>query len=122
MFGAKLKELRLKKDLSLRYLGQKCGISYSFISSLEKGRFNPSRETVLALAEALNVDPNYLLPLAGYIQTESTKTELLKDIDQGVNEDELIKKYDLMNKIREIDPNEDEVRAMIALVRMMRNE
>lgn len=65
-FGKKIRELRLKKDMSLRDLGERSGLSYSFIGSLEKGRFKPSRETVYSLAEALNHPTEELLLLAGF--------------------------------------------------------
>jgi transcriptional regulator with XRE-family HTH domain len=65
-FGKKLRELRLKKDMSLRDLGELSGLSYSFIGSLEKERFKPSRETVYSLAKALNHPADELLLLAGF--------------------------------------------------------
>ncbi|WP_127531244.1 helix-turn-helix domain-containing protein [Paenibacillus kobensis] len=66
-FGLTIRRLRLTNNLSLRDLADRSGISYSFISSIEKGRFSPSRETVVALGQALNgVDLNELLMQAGY--------------------------------------------------------
>ncbi|TRY22991.1 helix-turn-helix transcriptional regulator [Brevibacillus sp. LEMMJ03] len=66
-FGRKIRELRLKNDYSLRDLEAKSGVSYSFISSIEKGRFSPSRDTVIALAKALKgSNKNELLLLAGF--------------------------------------------------------
>ncbi|WP_411503454.1 helix-turn-helix domain-containing protein [Brevibacillus centrosporus] len=66
-FGLKIKELRLKNDYSLRDLAARSGVSYSFISSIEKGRFSPSRETVVSLAEALKgANKDDLLLLAGF--------------------------------------------------------
>ncbi len=65
--GLTIRRLRLTNNLSLRDLAEKSGISYSFISSIEKGRFSPSRETVVALGQALGgADLNELLILAGY--------------------------------------------------------
>ncbi|EFM09198.1 transcriptional regulator, XRE family [Paenibacillus curdlanolyticus YK9] len=65
--GQTIRLLRLTNNLSLRDLAEKSGISYSFISSVEKGRFAPSRETTIALAEALKgADLNELLMLAGF--------------------------------------------------------
>lgn len=66
-FGQKIKDLRLKNDYSLRDLEAKSGVSYSFISSIEKGRFSPSRDTVISLAEALKgANKDELLLLAGF--------------------------------------------------------
>lgn len=65
--GKTLRLLRLTNNLSLRDLAKKSGISYSFISSIEKGRFAPSRDTIIALGQALvGADSNELLMLAGF--------------------------------------------------------
>ncbi|NHN32898.1 helix-turn-helix domain-containing protein [Paenibacillus agricola] len=66
-FGTKLKELRQLRDISLRKLGEKAGISYSILNSIENGRIQPSREIVASLAYALKVENSTeLLALAGY--------------------------------------------------------
>lgn len=74
-FGKRLKELRLKKDMSLRDLGERSRLSYSYIGSLEKERFKPSRETVYSLAEALSHPADELLLLAGFAPEASTVEE-----------------------------------------------
>lgn len=71
-FGKKIRELRLRRDMSLRDLGERSGLSYSFIGSLEKGRFKPSRETVYSLAAALNHPADELLLLAGFAPETAT--------------------------------------------------
>jgi transcriptional regulator with XRE-family HTH domain len=85
-FGRKIKRLREQTALSLRELGERSGVSYSFINSIEHNRFSPSRDTVIALADALKVaDKNELLLLAGFApeQEESlhTKAEDFLDAD-----------------------------------------
>ena len=73
-FGKKINELRLKNDMSLRDLGEKAGVSYSFINSIENGRYSPSRETVISLANALKgADKNELLLLAGFSPEREVK-------------------------------------------------
>lgn len=70
-FGKKIKRLRQQRALSLRELGERSGVSYSFINSIEHNRFSPSRETVILLADTLNsADKNDLLLLAGYAPQE----------------------------------------------------
>lgn len=54
-FGQRLRELREAKDLSLRELASKSGISAPFLSDIELGRRFPSEETLAALAAALHV-------------------------------------------------------------------
>ncbi|MCY0893073.1 MAG: helix-turn-helix domain-containing protein [Acidibacillus sp.] len=69
-FGRLLKELRLQKNMSLRDLAEKTGVSYSFIGSMEKGRYKPSRDTVIQLAKFLNCDVDDLLVSAGFAPTK----------------------------------------------------
>jgi transcriptional regulator with XRE-family HTH domain len=66
-FKNKLKELRQERELSLRKLGEKAGISYSILNAIENGRFHPSKEAVISLAYALKVEnAAELLAIAGY--------------------------------------------------------
>lgn len=51
-FAAALAEARRKHNLSQGEVGERSGIDRSFISRLERGEREPSRETVRALARA----------------------------------------------------------------------
>lgn len=59
--GTRLKELRLKKGLSLRELAKQAHMSHSFIADIEAGRSNPSLDTIEVLAKVLNISIDYLL-------------------------------------------------------------
>lgn len=91
-FGNRLRKLREQRQMTLRYLADLANLSYSFIASLEKGRYNPSRETICALATALEADKNELLILAGYLPNET--------VDQAISSsksNELSKELKLEN-------------------------
>ena len=60
-FGEKLKEIRLKKDLSQGDVARILNVHRSYISGLERGRRNPSLLTVHKVAKALGVSTNELL-------------------------------------------------------------
>lgn len=51
--GAEIKELRSLKKMSVRKLSEQCGIDFSNISKIEKGKLNPSLETVDAILKPL---------------------------------------------------------------------
>src|SRR4051794_16541181 len=53
VFGQRLRELRLARDLSQYALADLCGSHKPFISELERGVKGPSLTMVLRLAEAL---------------------------------------------------------------------
>jgi len=51
--GAKLRELRRRRDLGVRELAARSGISHSTISLIERDRMSPSVDTLSAVLEAL---------------------------------------------------------------------
>ncbi|WP_163579060.1 helix-turn-helix transcriptional regulator [Gracilibacillus saliphilus] len=65
-FGDFLRKYRKEYKCSLREMSDKTGISFSHLSKIERGEYNPSRRTVEIIAEKLNLDSNELLPLAGF--------------------------------------------------------
>ena len=60
-FGKKLREVRLKKNLSQGDIARILGVHRSYISGLERGRRNPSLLTVQKIAKALGVNVNKLI-------------------------------------------------------------
>ena len=60
-FGKRLKEARIKKDLSQGDVARILGVHRSYISGLERGRRNPSLLTVQKVAKALGVNAKELL-------------------------------------------------------------
>lgn len=76
-FGLRIRQLRKQNHFTLRELGERSGVSYSFINSIENNRFSPSRETVIALTDALNrADKDELLLLAGFAPTEEDSLDI----------------------------------------------
>lgn len=53
IFGQRLRELRLERNLTQTELAERCGSNHPFISNLERGVKVPSLTMVLRLAEAL---------------------------------------------------------------------
>jgi transcriptional regulator with XRE-family HTH domain len=55
--GNKLRELRLRRALTLRELGDLSGVAYDSINAIELGKQQPRPSTVRRLAAALGVNP-----------------------------------------------------------------
>ena len=53
IFGERLRELRIARNLTQTQLAQRCGSNRPFISNLERGVKVPSLTMILRLAEAL---------------------------------------------------------------------
>lgn len=63
IFGLKLKQLRKEKNLSLQELSEKSGVSISYLNEIEKSKKYPKADKVFRLAEALEVEYDYLVSL-----------------------------------------------------------
>jgi transcriptional regulator with XRE-family HTH domain len=56
LLGARIKELRLSKNMSQRQLGKNLGVGNSTISSIERGTRNMTVQMLERIAEALDID------------------------------------------------------------------
>jgi transcriptional regulator with XRE-family HTH domain len=54
--GQRIRSARLSAHLSLEMLGQLIGISNQALSAIERGKANPSKQTLMSLARTLNDD------------------------------------------------------------------
>jgi transcriptional regulator with XRE-family HTH domain len=60
-FGNRLKEYKGKKNCSYRVMAEETGLSSSFISDVANGSYLPSTESVIKLADFLEIDEKELL-------------------------------------------------------------
>lgn len=58
--GDRLREVRETRGMTLRELARIAGVSESLVSQIEHNRVSPSIETLLAIADALELDLEYL--------------------------------------------------------------
>lgn len=63
IFGLKLKQLRKERNLSLQELSDKSGVSVSYLNEIEKSKKYPKADKVFRLAEALEVNYDYMVSL-----------------------------------------------------------
>lgn len=64
-FGQKLKELRVSKNIGIKPLAKKLGISYTYISHLENERKTPSYEFIKKLSKYFKTNEEELKLLSG---------------------------------------------------------
>lgn len=60
-FGARIRAARIAGDYTQEELGIALGTTLGYISDLEKGKGNPTFDTIMFLANTLNIDPGSLL-------------------------------------------------------------
>jgi transcriptional regulator with XRE-family HTH domain len=54
--GTRLRALRRARGLTQEQLAERAGLSYKFLGEIERGQGNPTLETLVALAGALDLD------------------------------------------------------------------
>jgi transcriptional regulator with XRE-family HTH domain len=70
-FGKRIRRLRTERKISLRSFAKTIGISPTYLSKVERGEFPPPAEArVKAIAEALMLDSDELLALAGKVASD----------------------------------------------------
>ncbi len=63
IFGLKLKQIRLEKNLSLFGLAKLTGLSKSYLNEIEKGKKYPKRDKIIILSNKLDVPYDHLVSL-----------------------------------------------------------
>jgi transcriptional regulator with XRE-family HTH domain len=85
-FGQRLRALREDRRLTQQELGDKAGLSYKYLGSVERGSENPSLRVILKLAEALEVEPRHLFEFHHEATSPTVLRKelnrLLRDADQ----------------------------------------
>ena len=75
MIGQLIKDFRKKKNLTLRDLAMKSGVSYSQISKIERGANIPTEETLIKLKNALDINVDHID--ISYNQNDINRFEIL---------------------------------------------
>jgi len=67
--GSRIKELRHIRKLSQEMLSEKVGISSKYLSSIERGKENPTLNTLIRLSTALGVELSDMFALSHHGKT-----------------------------------------------------
>jgi transcriptional regulator with XRE-family HTH domain len=59
-FGEKIRAIRERKGLTLKEVAERAGVSESLVSQIERNRVSPAIDTLLSLADVLDLDLEYL--------------------------------------------------------------
>ena len=87
--GVNIKRLREDKDITLRVLAKKLGISASFLSQIETGKASPSLSTLKNIADGLQVTVSSLIGDEEAVNknpvVKESQRKYLKNIGKGIN-------------------------------------
>ena len=59
-FGDKIRKIRERKGITLKEVAAKISVSESLVSQIERNKVSPSVDTLIAIADVLNIDLEYL--------------------------------------------------------------
>jgi len=82
LLGKRIRELRKKKGLTQEELGEKSGISYKYLGSIERGLENPSFKHLTKIARVLGAD---LPELFRFEHLESDRAKVMKAIQTVIS-------------------------------------
>ncbi len=60
--GKRIRTLRRKRTFTQEELGEKAGLSYKFVGEIERGEVNPSLDSLVRIANSLDVKVGDLFP------------------------------------------------------------
>ncbi len=98
LFSKRLKELRKERELTQKQLGEKIGVTKVSVCCYENGTRTPTLDTLIDLANALNVELTYLLGLDHFVVAENDKSCA---INLASNEIEIIRELRMHIKLYE---------------------
>lgn len=91
MFEDTLKDLRLENKLSQKDLAEKIGLSKNIICEYEKGRSQPSIETLNKFADIFNCSIDYLCGRADFEDIQPKQRE--KNPEENADEEYILKTF-----------------------------
>ena len=88
MVGVRIRDIRAKKRITQEQLAEKMGISSKYLSSIERGKENPTLNTLIRLAEGLDVDLGEVFRDLE-MEDPAKRRELVLDMVRNAGEDQM---------------------------------
>lgn len=98
MLGARIKELRKRKNLSQNKLSEKISIESNYLSRIEVGASYPSLEVLERIADALKVEMKTLFDFAHH-DAEATTPRGIEAVLAGASREDLKLIYKLVDAV-----------------------
>ena len=86
MIGARIKEIRAKKGITQERLSERMEINPKYLSSIERGKENPTLNTLIKLSESLEVDIGEIFSFVEAEDPHRRKSQILSLLDEADSE------------------------------------
>lgn len=88
LIGARIKNIRLKKGMTQEQLSEKMGINPKYLSSIERGKENPTLNTIINLSQSLGINIDEIFTSL-QIEDPSRLKALLKSLLNEADDEQL---------------------------------
>jgi transcriptional regulator with XRE-family HTH domain len=86
IIGARIKEIRARNRINKERLAERMGINPKYLSSIERGKENPSLNTLIKLSESLEVDLGEIFSLLQIEDPAKRKSLIISLLDDADSE------------------------------------
>ena len=83
MIGSRIQKIRKQKGLTQDRLAEDINISSKYLSSIERGKENPTLNTIIQLSESLDVDLDKIFELVHLDDPEISRKRIISLIDKA---------------------------------------
>jgi len=97
LLGKRIRALRNAKAWTQEELGKHSELSYKFIGEIERGQQNPSFDTFIKIAAALNVDLPELFRFEQIATDKKTAEDRLYRIIKAMTDEDIRRLYAILN-------------------------
>ena len=113
----RLREIRLRKELTLKKVADDIGISENGLCNYELGKREPKLKTWIKLADYFNVSVSYLQGLTGFSKGKAPSDEIKPSDDLDINY--LHQRINRMLEIDNIQELQNELENVIKITHLM---
>lgn len=98
MIGARVKEIRTKRRITQDQLSERMEINPKYLSSIERGKENPTLNTLIKLSQSLEVKLDEIFSFVEISDPDTRKSLILSLLDEA-NDEELKLAYKILSAI-----------------------
>lgn len=98
MIGVRISKIRSEKGMTQECLAGKMGISSKYLSSIERGKENPTLKTLITMSEALNVDLGELFRFV-QIEDASKRKAIVTSLVNKADAEELRLAFNILSAL-----------------------
>jgi len=98
LLGARIKEIRLKKGITQETLSEQVDINHKYLSSIERGKENPTLNTLIGLAQALDVNLDEFFELVE-VEDPDNRKDLIMELLEEANDEQLKLAFKVLSAI-----------------------